>query len=163
MRVSTAAVAAALGAAAMLASTAGTATAAPADPVGGHGKHTVSLDGAQEVPGPGDPDGSGVFKYQIKHRTLCYKLSVQNIAPPTAAHIHFGQSDEAGPIAVLLNTPPADGTSKGCIRAQRTQTPENADQVLTRWELDGIKRNPFFFYVNVHNAEFPAGAVRGNL
>ncbi|SCK38220.1 CHRD domain-containing protein [Streptomyces sp. WMMB 322] len=166
MRVSTAAATAALGAAALLASTAGTATAAPAapaDPVGGHGTHLVLLDGAQEVPGPGDPDGTGRFLYRISHGKLCYKLSVENVAPPTAAHIHIGQSGEAGPVIVTLNTPPENGSSSGCIRAQRTQTEANASTVLTYWELQGIKQNPFFFYTNVHNAQFPAGAVRGQL
>lgn len=164
MRLSTAAVAAALGAAAMLASTAGTAAAATGtDPTGGHGKHLVKLDGEQEVPGPGDPDGSGKLKYRIDGKQFCYKLSVRDIAPPTAAHIHFGPRGEAGPIAVGLKTPPPDGSSRGCIRAQPTQTPQNAAEVLTFWELDGIKRNPFFFYANVHNAEFPAGAIRGQL
>ena len=132
------------------------------DAKGGH-HHRVALDGEQEVPGPGDPDGSGTFKYSIKHDRLCYKLSVRDIAPPTAAHIHFGPAGEAGPIAVTLKTPPANGSSRGCIRAQRTQTPINAADVLTRWELEGIKLNPFFFYVNVHNAEFPPGAIRGQL
>src|SRR4051794_25017306 len=98
MRVSTAAVAAVLGAAAMVASTAGTAAATQADPVGGHGTHVVNLDGQQEVPGPGDPDGTGTFRYFIKHHKLCYKLSVSNIDTPTAAHIHFGPTGEAGPV-----------------------------------------------------------------
>lgn len=163
MRVSTAAAAAVLGAAAMVASTAGTAAAAQAGTTGGHGVHVVHLDGQQEVPGPGDPDGTGTFKYLIRHHTLCYKLSVNNIDTPNAAHIHFGPRGQAGPIAVTLKTPPANGSTSGCIRAQRTQTPANAAEVLTRWELDGIKVNPFFFYTNVHNAEFPNGAIRGQL
>jgi hypothetical protein len=165
MRIPTAA-AAALGATAMLASLAGTASAATAsgsDTKGGGHIHRVALDGAQEVPGPGDPDGSGTFKYAIKYDRLCYKLSVEDIAQPTAAHIHFGPRGEAGPVAVTLNTPPTDGTSRGCIRAQRTQTPQNAATVLTFWELAGIKQDPFFFYVNVHNADFPRGAIRGQL
>jgi hypothetical protein len=161
MRVHTAAAAAALGAAALLASTAGSAVAAPADPAGGHGKHLVRLDGGQEAPGPGDPDGFGRLQYRITHGKFCYKLSVRNIAPPTAAHIHFGPRGEAGPIAVALKTPPENGSSHGCIRAKRTQTPRNATEVLTVWELQGIKQNPFFFYTNVHNQEFPAGAIRG--
>ncbi|WP_314175775.1 CHRD domain-containing protein [Streptomyces winkii] len=164
MRVSTAAVTAALGAAALLASTAGTAAAtSQADPAGGHGKHVVTLNGAQEVPGPGDPDGTGTLLYRVSHGKLCYKLSVSNIAPPTAAHIHFGPRGEAGPVAVTLNTPPENGSSRGCIRAQRTQTAANAASVLTFWELEGIKRNPFFFYTNVHNTQFPSGAIRGQL
>ncbi|WP_181767671.1 CHRD domain-containing protein [Streptomyces albidus (ex Kaewkla and Franco 2022)] len=162
MRVSTT-VAAALGAAALIASTAAPATAVSPAPDAKGGHHRVALTGAQEVPGPGDPDGTGTFRYSIKHDRLCYSLSVTDIAAPTAAHIHFGQAGETGPVAVALRTPPVDGTSRGCIRAQRTQTPANASTVLTRWELDGIKRNSFFFYVNVHNAEFTDGAIRGQL
>jgi hypothetical protein len=169
MRVTTAAAAIALGASALLGS-AGAATAADhtaatatADPAGGHGSHLVRLDGRQEVPGPGDPDGSGRLKYRIHHDKFCYKLSVRNVAPPTAAHIHFGPRGEAGPIAVTLRTPPENGTVHGCIRARQTQTPQNAARVLTRWELQGIKQNPFFFYANVHTPEFPTGAVRGQL
>lgn len=163
MRVTTT-VAAAIGTTALLLSMAGTAAASSADePAGGGGKHQVRLDGQQEVPGPGDPDGRGRFQYEIKHDKLCYKLGVRDIAPPVAAHIHFGPAGEAGPVAVTLKTPPPDGSVGGCIRAQEDQTPENAAQVLTRWELQGIKQNPFFFYVNVHNEEFPAGAVRGQL
>ncbi|MFC4495841.1 CHRD domain-containing protein [Streptomyces ovatisporus] len=162
MRVSTT-VAAALGATALLFSLAGPAGASAADAPAGGGKHRVNLDGDQEVPGPGDPDGSGVFRYEIKRNQLCYRLSVRDIAPPTAAHIHFGPAGETGPIAVTLRTPDEDGTSGGCIRARAYQTPENAAEVLTEWELHGIKQNPFFFYVNVHNEEFPDGAVRGQL
>ncbi|HEV7627343.1 MAG TPA: CHRD domain-containing protein [Streptomyces sp.] len=163
MRVSTAA-SAVLGAAALLVSLAGPAganTVADSDAMGGG--HRVALNGAQEVPGPGDPDGSGQFKYRIQHNELCYKLNVRGIAQPTAAHIHFGQAGEAGPVAVTLKTPPTNGSSHGCIRAQRTQTPQNAATVLTYWELAGIKQNAFFFYVNVHNAGFPTGAIRGQL
>ncbi|NLU76296.1 CHRD domain-containing protein [Streptomyces sp. HNM0575] len=165
MRVSTAAVAAALGAAALLGSTPVTAAAAPgaAEPAGGHGSHLVRLDGGQEVPGPGDPDGTGTLKYRIDHGELCYTLAVRDIAPPTAAHIHFGARGEAGPVAVTLRTPPENGSAHGCIRARQTQTAQNAARVLTRWELDGIERNPFSFYTNFHNAEFTEGAVRGQL
>lgn len=169
MRVFTAAAGAALGATAVLASLAipaSASTGSPDVPVGsgtGDVSGDVRLDGGQEVPGPGDPDGSGQFQFKVKGHTLCYKLSVRDIRPPTSAHIHIAPKGEAGPVVVTLKTPPENGSVSDCIRAQKKQNPENAATVLTFWELKGIKEDLFLFYTNVHNQEFPAGAVRGQL
>ena len=112
---------------------------------------TASLTGAQEVPGPGDTDGSGRAEITIVDATdnICYDLDVRNIAPATAAHIHRGAAGEAGPPVVTLEAP-ADGDANGCISAPGALA-------------DEIEANPAGFYVNVHNAEFPNGAVRGQL
>src|SRR5688572_22746938 len=50
----------------------------------------VELGGASEVPGPGDPDGRGLAEISIVGRfdRLCYELTVHDIDPATAAHIH---------------------------------------------------------------------------
>lgn len=163
MRVLPLAVAAALGATAMLTSL---VAPAAADAQGG-GKHPVHgrahLTGAQEVPEPGDPNGEGRLRYTIKDHTFCYKLSVRRIGRPVAAHIHFGPRGENGPIAVTLKTPGRDGTVHDCIRARSDQNPANEARVLTFWELEGIKKDPFFFYANVHTNRYPAGAIRGQL
>lgn len=169
MRVCTLAATAALSASLVLTSLTTTATAATADEPGsgggGVGKVTgrATLNGEQEVPGPGDANGTGRFRFKIKHDRLCYSLSVRRIAPPTAAHIHFGPRGEAGPVAVTLKTPPPGGTVRGCIPARNSQNPMNAAEVLTFWELRGIAQDTYFFYVNVHNTPFPAGAIRGQL
>ncbi|MEJ7819820.1 MAG: CHRD domain-containing protein [Rubrobacteraceae bacterium] len=112
---------------------------------------TASLTGANEVPGPGDPDGTGTAVVSVKPSAerLCFELSVDNIAPATAAHVHDGPAGVAGPVVVTL-TPPSDGSSEGCVTADKTL-------------LKDIKKNPTEYYVNVHNTEFPAGAVRGQL
>jgi hypothetical protein len=112
---------------------------------------TASLSGAQEVPGPGDVDGTGEAEVTIVDAVdnVCYELGVRGIAPATAAHIHRGAMGVAGPPVVTLETP-ADGESVGC-----TQAPEAI--------ADEIEANPAGFYVNVHNAEFPNGAIRGQL
>lgn len=114
---------------------------------------TTELSGALEAPGPGDPDGSGMASITINtfKRQVCFALMVDDIAPATAAHIHVGAAGVPGPVVVPLNPPPTDGSSTGCAN--------NVDLRLLR----NILRNPAQYYVNVHNADFPAGAVRGQL
>lgn len=111
----------------------------------------VNLTGAAEAPGPGDPDGTGTAKITIKQEKnqLCYQLTVKNIAPATLAHVHEGAVGVAGPIRVTLKAP-TKGASDGCVTVERSL-------------LTAILANPANYYVNVHNAEFPAGAVRGQL
>jgi hypothetical protein len=111
----------------------------------------ATLSGAEEVPGPGDPDGSGSAEITIVDRTdnLCYEVTVRNIAPATAAHIHRGAPGRAGPPVVTLDAP-TDGESNACLSV--------ASELV-----DEIEANPGNFYINVHNAAFPNGAVRGQL
>jgi len=112
---------------------------------------TAALTGAAEVPGPGDTDGSGkaVITLNQGQGQVCFELTVSNIAPATAAHIHKGAPDQAGPVVVTL-TAPTDGSSKDCV---------SADAEL----IKDIRQNPGSYYVNVHTQDFPAGAVRGQL
>jgi len=124
--------------------------------------HRVSMDGRQEVPGPGDPNGSGTFTYQVKGWTLCYTITDRYIESAVAAHIHAGKRGAAGPITVTLKTP-VKGSAKGCIEAVKDETTKNAALVLTQSELHGIIHSPHQYYVNVHNAKFPEGAVRDQL
>jgi hypothetical protein len=112
---------------------------------------SATLTGAAEVPGPGDPDGSGTATLTVNPGLgeICYELTVSGIAPATAAHIHIGSVTEAGPVVVPL-APPTQGTSSGCVSVSR----ELALEIL---------KHPSDYYVNVHNAEYPAGALRGQL
>jgi len=111
----------------------------------------ATLSGAQEVPPPGDPDGRGMAEFTTVDRTdnFCYELAVSNIQPATAAHIHRGAPGMAGPPVITLDAP-TDGESNGCLSVESAL-------------VDEIERNPNGFYVNVHNAEYPNGAVRGQL
>ena len=121
----------------------------------------VRLDGQQEVPGPGDADGRGVFAYAAFGDHLCYVLTARNIEPAALAHIHAGARGVAGGIVIML-TAPTDGLSADCITAVDNSTPNTMD-VLLQSELDAIIADPSAFYANVHNAPFPAGAIRGQL
>lgn len=123
-----------------------------AGPVAAAGRTlTTPLLGAEEVPGPGDPDGSGfaVITLNSGQGEVCWELTVSNISPATAAHIHSGPAGVAGPVVVTLS-PPTDGSSDGCVAA---------DPVL----IKDIRKNSTNYYVNVHNTEYPAGALRGQL
>jgi hypothetical protein len=126
-----------------------TADPAAADPSGR--KLSTELTGAAEVPGPGDPDGSGTAQVSVNvgQGTVCYRLIASNIDPATTAHIHEAPAGQAGPVVVPL-APPTDGSSSGCATVER----ELAKEIL---------KNPSDYYVNVHNAEFPAGALHGQL
>lgn len=140
----------------LIAASALVATAASSQPVSQGGtKLSTTLTGAAEVPGPGDTDGSGSFSATVNpgQGRLCYQLSATGIDTPTAAHIHIGTRTLAGPIVVGLTTPTGSTTftSSGCITS------------LSREVLNAIRKAPEVFYVNVHNAAFPGGAIRGQL
>ena len=137
---------------ALAASTALLGASLAAEPSGDSGrKLTASLSGANEVPGPGDADGMGSFTARINpgQGQLCYTLSVQMIDAAGAAHIHNGAAGVAGGVAVAL-TAPAAGATEQCT-------------TITRELAMELVQNPQNYYVNVHNAAFPGGAIRGQL
>jgi hypothetical protein len=116
----------------------------------GGAKRSTTLSGAEEVP-PADPDGTGsaFITLNAGQATVCWELTVSNIQPATAAHIHKAPAGVNGGVVVPLS-PPTTGSSSGCTAA---------DPAL----IADIIENPEQYYVNVHNAEFPGGAVRGQL
>ena len=110
--------------------------------------YSASLSGAQEVPGPGDADGVGVAVVTIDGNNIRYSVLHQGIGAPTAAHIHTGAAGVAGPVLVPLDH---NSLLSGVVS-------NVAAEVISQ-----IKANPAGFYVNVHNAEFTGGAIRGQL
>ena len=114
-------------------------------------RYQTYLRGANEVAG-GDTDGRGRADVFIRfgRSQICYDLTLQDIALPlTGAHIHIGAAGVNGPIVVNF---PVDGGANlaDCVDVAR-------DMVKM------IAASPARFYVNVHNAEFPGGALRGQL
>jgi hypothetical protein len=126
-------------------------------------KITTNLTAVNPLTGTiaGDPDGTGKAEFELipEEGTICYEIEVQGIAEPAepgpgvgSAHIHFMAG---GGIAVDLDTefePKGDDEFKatGCV---------DVDGAL----LSDIIENPEAFYVNVHNQEFPGGALAGLL
>lgn len=123
------------------------------DDVNGGRPLRAQLTGSAEAPGPGDDDGTGSAELALNQGQgrICYQISVSNIEAANAAHIHSGESGVPGPVVVPLMAPSAiSGTSSGCA---------DVDKDLVK----AIRQNPEKYYVNVHNASFPNGAIRGQL
>ncbi len=130
-----------------------------------------SLKGKNEVANPpskanvGDPDGEGenyVFGIDGDPMTLCYLVTVDDIAPATAAHIHKGAKGTNGPVVANLAAP-GDGNAADCLtEGEPGKFVVGADGAFLATVAE-ILANPKGFYVNVHNAEYPGGAIRGQL
>jgi hypothetical protein len=120
---------------------------------GGGAPRVTTLSGAEEVgpggvPGAGDPDGSGFASVWLNHGQgrVCWEITFSDIAPPFAAHIHAAPAGVNGPVVVPLFPPIA----AGCREVDRDL-------------IKAIIQDPELYYVNVHNADFPGGALRGQL
>ena len=105
----------------------------------------------QQVPaGSGDTDGSGLAVVTLSSTSgeVCFDITTKNVETILAAHIHKGALGTAGPVFISFEVP-TKGLS-GCVAADHL-------------ELDAILISPESYYVNVHNATYPAGAIRGQL
>jgi hypothetical protein len=106
----------------------------------------VPLSGAQESPGPGDPDGTGLAKlwFDSAANSVTWDITVADIAPFTLDHIHRGAAGAAGPVRIDFASQLSGGP-------------------LVDPDVALLLADPTQYYVNVHTADFPAGAVRGQL
>lgn len=112
----------------------------------------ASLFGENEVGHEGaGKDAGGDFTGEIDmgHGTLCYYLEVYGLDEVTAAHIHKGKDGENGPPVVVLEFEGAD-RDEVCLEVEAEL-------------LADMARHEERYYVNVHTAAYPAGAIRGQL
>ena len=133
----------------------------------------ANLSGDKEVPGPGDPNGMGRAKVRVfpQQEKVCFRLRWEHIEAPTAAHIHVGSKREAGGVVVTLFMTSASPAEPPTLPETLTGVQGCSDMVSTEGThfesntqlLRSIKRHPGRYYVNVHNLDFPAGAIRGQL
>jgi hypothetical protein len=114
---------------------------------------TATLAGVTEGENPGDPDGSGTASVTLDPETgeACWNLTAEGIGQVAQSHIHVGAEGVSGDVVVPLDVDGFDGTSEGC-------TPDQ-DAAM----LQAIIDDPAGYYVNLHTAEFQAGAIRGQL
>ncbi|MEB3230142.1 MAG: CHRD domain-containing protein [Leptolyngbyaceae bacterium] len=140
-------------------------------PQAAHAGHTnpvlaTMLEGTAIMPMAGDPEGMGhgyVFGIDGDETTLCYVLEVSDIqlvpvGEGMAAHIHEGVMGSNGPVVAAL-AGPEDGNAGDCLtEGEEGKFPTGEMGIVQR-----ILNNPENFYINVHNPEFPDGAIRGQL
>ena len=110
---------------------------------------TVKMTGAQETP-KGSPKGKGTATITLNQAKgqVCFKLTWTGIGTPNASHIHSGKKGVSGPVVIPL----FGGTAKhnGCVKASKSL-------------IGKIAKNPARYYVNVHTAKYPGGAIRAQL
>lgn len=106
----------------------------------------ATLYGSNEVAG-GDPDGFGLATVviDVPTNTVSWAILANNIAMPlTGAHIHSAPAGVNGSIIINFN-------------GQLTGTVVDPDAASI------TPLNAADFYVNLHNADFTGGAIRGQL
>lgn len=113
--------------------------------------YTVTLNDTNEFPGPGDPAGSGNATITVNGTTgqVCLNLTTAGLSSITAAHIHPGAAGTANPPVVDFNVTSGTSVAK-CVAS----TPLQAAAIIAA---------PASFYLNAHTADFPNGAIRGQL
>ena len=101
----------------------------------------VKMTGAAETP---------VVTLSTKTGKVCWTFtSLSGVSTPTAAHIHLGAAGTSGNVVLPLSTG-ATFLTKGCVHA--------SDALIS-----AIAASPHGYYVNIHNAKYPGGAVRAQL
>lgn len=129
----------------------------------------ASLNGYLEVPSI-STTGRGSFTAEVRGSTLRYRLTFRDLtAAATVSHIHFARPDVVGdPSAFLCGgggkpACPAAGTVTGTIVAADVIGPASRGIAPGEFaELLRAMRNGAT-YVNVHNATYPGGEIRGNI
>ena len=116
----------------------------PITPTRGGLRLTAALNPVSGASG----SGSAVVRIDVRRARLCYRLTTSGLTA-TAAHIH--EHVGSGPVVVPLATPNENGGSQGCT--------DEVDPALLR----RIANDPSHFYVNVHTAALPRGAIQGDL
>jgi hypothetical protein len=125
----------------------------------------VNMTGQKEIDSAGtanhgDLNGSAVGTITLdagsggSTGTLVFNLTLSNLANPPATdfHIHTGASNVMGPVFIPFGVSASDTLSATQFSGSRTGL--NSANVAT------VLSNPAGFYVNIHNGEFAAGAVR---
>jgi hypothetical protein len=118
---------------------------------------STTLTGAEEAPGPGDPNATGQADLRLNQgqSRVCFDISWADVDGTVfAGHIHVAPPGSPGPIVVPLFEGSFAGTDSisDCV--------EDVDRDL----IKAIRQDPSAYYVNVHSLpDFEGGAVRGQL
>jgi hypothetical protein len=117
----------------------------------------AELSGEAEVPGPGDPAGTGRTEIETDvDGDLCFDMVATGLGSEvTDAHIHEGAAAVSGGVVIPIGPPTA---TEGDTDTWTDVCVDVDDAIVER-----ITADPSAFYANVHTAQFGAGAIRGQL
>jgi len=125
---------------------------------------TARLAGTNEVP-QADPDGSAkaTIHVDVNGGQVCFEIkNFKDTGAPNRGHIHKAPAGQNGPIVVPffeLVGQAADPRNDQLESGRISDCVAVSDHAL----LADIVANPDQYYVNVHNARFPAGSMRCQL
>lgn len=110
---------------------------------------SAALTAEEEVqPGPAGAKGTAALQADPDTGQVCYKLTYEGPGTPGAAHIHKGAKGVAGGVVIDLKI--AENGLEACVPADPAA-------------VKAVVADPAGHYVNIHTAEYSAGAVRGQL
>jgi hypothetical protein len=125
----------------------------------------VNMTGQKEVtaggvPNQGDLNGSAIGTIILdagsggSTATFSFNLALSGLATPpvTDFHIHTGAATTAGGVLIPFGVSGSDILTQTQFSGSRTG--------LNSANMSAVLANPAGFYVNIHNGEFPSGAVR---
>lgn len=124
----------------------------------------ATLTGAAERPNPVTTTSTGTGSVVINEaaQSFTVNVNVTGVLDVTNAHIHVGDANTAGPIAVgLLPTPPATGTFTGTLVTGTFSTIAAASGETFATLVAKMRAGNT--YINVHNAVNTGGVIRGQL
>jgi len=110
------------------------------------------LLGSNEVPGPGQHDGSALATLTVEGRTVTLTIKPDGFTDRLAAHIHKGAAGVAGRLVVEF---PWTASASGSAVTLTAQAPAGL--------AAKVAANPQRYYAEIHTTSFPAGAARGQL
>jgi CHRD domain-containing protein len=108
------------------------------------------MSGDQVGPSPGASNAFGTANLfvDLRNGVLCYRMGYDGMSRASGAHIHAGGPGQNGRPVIDLH-PEANG-DEGCVGADPTA-------------LRNVRDHPEAFYLQLHTAEYPDGAIRGQL
>lgn len=110
----------------------------------------VTMASNMKMGGAKTGSATGKLVLDTKKDTMCYSVSTMGLTGINAAHIHTGSMGVDGGVAIGLNPAKFNAKKATCVKV--------AAKILS-----AIAMNPSMYYLNVHTAKYPEGAVRGQL
>lgn len=114
--------------------------------------HRATLTGQDIVGGNGDADGYARAELTVSDELnqVCYDVNdMRGLGTITAVMIHRGGAGTNGPMVLNLRQA-NEGGWKNCV-------------ARAEWTEDALENNPSNYYFQIHTADYPNGAVRGQL